>query len=67
MQVSLVWDSLLWAAALRGKLCSQDSIADLLQVRRSPPPPSRHHDSCDEGHSACPCTAGHHCCPYGCG
>lgn len=32
VQVALVWDALLWAAALRGKICSQDGIADLLQV-----------------------------------
>ena len=31
-QVQVVWDVLLWAAADRGKICSQDEITDLLQV-----------------------------------
>jgi hypothetical protein len=31
-QMQLVWDVLLWAAAVRCKICSQDEITDLLQV-----------------------------------
>jgi hypothetical protein len=31
-QVPLVWDVLLWAAAMRGRLCSQDTITDLVQA-----------------------------------
>jgi hypothetical protein len=34
-QVQLVWDVLLWAAAVRCKICSQDDITDLLQVPTS--------------------------------
>lgn len=32
LQVNLVWDVMLWAGALRGNVCSQDAVADLLQV-----------------------------------
>eukprot|EP00892_Ulva_mutabilis_P001860 jgi/Ulvmu1/11675/UM008_0084.1 len=32
-QANLVWDILLWAGALREKVCSQDAIAELLQGR----------------------------------
>ena len=31
-QVQVVWDVLLWAAADRCKICSQDDITDLVQV-----------------------------------
>jgi hypothetical protein len=32
-QVAAVWDCLLWAVALRGGVCSQDDVAELLQMR----------------------------------
>lgn len=36
-QVQVVWDVLLWVAAMRSKICSQDAITDLLQVCTLPP------------------------------
>lgn len=32
-QVAAVWDCLLWAAAVRGGVCSQDDAAQVLQAR----------------------------------
>lgn len=32
-QVPVLWDCLLWAVALKERLCSQDRIVDLLQIR----------------------------------